>query len=77
MTASVTSGSRSPPFAVGTLVDTDKPTGWVHIEPALPYSIMRLRSIYTIYKRHSEEAVMEMQRIFNELWEEADKQTGA
>ncbi len=60
-----------------TLVDTDKPTGWVHVEPTLPYSIMRLRSSYTIYKRHSEEAVMEMQRIFNELWEGADKQTGA
>lgn len=56
-----------------TLVDTDKPSGWVHIESALPFSKLAYRPSYTVYKRSAPETVEQMQRIFDELWEDAVK----
>lgn len=56
-----------------TLVDVDKPTGWVHVEPSLPYSRIGSRASYTIYKKFSEETVADMQHVFDELWEISEK----
>lgn len=53
------------------LVDTDKPSGWVHVELVLPHSKVERRPGFTVYKRQSEDTVSELQRIFNEMWDDA------
>jgi hypothetical protein len=53
------------------LADTDKPSGWMHIESALPYSQTMRRPSYTVFKWHSEAAVVEMRRVFQRIWDEA------
>jgi hypothetical protein len=58
-------------FASIVLVDTDKPTGWAHVELVMPYSQPENRPSFTIYKRQSEATVSELQRIFDEIWEVA------
>jgi hypothetical protein len=55
---------------VGVLADIDRANGWIHVESVLPYSKTNNRPSYTIDKRHSEEAVLEMQRIFNRIWDD-------
>ena len=51
------------------LADIDKPSGWIHIESVLPYSKSEKRPSYTVHKRHSEETVREMSRIFRAIWD--------
>ncbi len=51
------------------LADTDRPTGWVHIESVLPHSHPKLRPSYTVEKRFSADAVYEARDIFNHLWD--------
>jgi hypothetical protein len=53
------------------LVDVEKPTGWVHVEMVLPYSTHDKRPSYTLYKNGQEEAVLEMSRVFREIWDNA------
>jgi hypothetical protein len=53
------------------LADTDKPTGWMHVESVLPYSRWDKRPSWTVHKSRSEDAVMEMARIFEEIWDNA------
>jgi hypothetical protein len=54
-----------------TLVDTDKPSGWIHVESVLPYSNSMKRPSWTLYKQQSAETVAEMKRIFDDMWEDA------
>jgi hypothetical protein len=53
------------------LADLDKPSGWIHVESVFPYSKSMKRPSWTLSKRQSEEAVMEMRRIFDEIWHAA------
>lgn len=55
------------------LADTDKRRGWVHIESVFPHSTTSQRPSYTIYRRSNRRAVLEMQRIFDEMWSQALK----
>jgi hypothetical protein len=57
------------------LADVDKPSGWMHIETVLPYSKTTKRPSYTVYKVQSEETVLEMKRIFQEIWDAASDPT--
>lgn len=61
-------------FSSIVLVDTDKPEGWAHIEIVLPYSEPERRPSFTVFRRRSEETVAEFQRIFDELWDNAEIQ---
>lgn len=54
------------------LTDTDKPTGWAHIESVLPNSTTEQRPSYTIYKIRYDAAVSEMRRLFYKIWDESD-----
>jgi hypothetical protein len=56
------------------LADTDKSSGWVQVESVLPYSQASNRPSYTIYRNSSEAAVLEMQRVFNQIWRHAKQQ---
>jgi hypothetical protein len=58
-------------FSSIVLADTDKPTGWVHIEIVLPYSRPEKRPSFTITKIRSEETVSETQRVFDRIWDSA------
>jgi hypothetical protein len=51
------------------LADTDKDTGWVHVESVLPYVMRDERSSYTIEKKYWEEATFKAQQFFDKLWE--------
>ena len=51
------------------LVDTNQITGWAHVEFVLPYSRPMKRPAVKIYKKRCPEVVDELQRIFNELWD--------
>jgi hypothetical protein len=53
------------------LADIDKPSGWIHVESVIPYSKATKRPSWTLYKRRSEETVMEIKRIFDEIWDSA------
>jgi hypothetical protein len=53
------------------LVDVERPTGWIHIEMVLPYSTHDKRPSYTLYKNGQEEAILEMSRVFREIWDNA------
>jgi hypothetical protein len=53
------------------LADTDKPSGWAHIETVLPYSQPERRPSYTVHKQRSEQLVKEMQRVFDEIWDKS------
>ena len=53
------------------LADTDRPTGWMHIESVLPFSQTMRRPSYTVTKEKSEAAILEMRRVFQGLWDEA------
>jgi hypothetical protein len=59
------------------LADIDKPSGWMHIETVLPYSKPERRPSYTVKKSESEEAVLEMARIFRRIWDEAKEASEA
>jgi hypothetical protein len=54
------------------LVDSDKPTGWAHVEMVLPYSKVDQRPSFTVYKQRSEQTVAELQRIFDEIRHKAE-----
>jgi hypothetical protein len=58
------------------LADVDKPEGWMHVESVLPHSRIIKRPSYTVFKRHSPEAVAEMQRVFDCIWEDAKDAPG-
>jgi len=49
------------------LADTDKPTGWVQVESIIPYSKASHRPSYTLDRKTSDQAVREIQRIFDEM----------
>jgi len=53
------------------LADTDKPTGWMHIETVLPYSQPEKRPSYIVSKQLAPQAVAELQRVFDEIWDNA------
>jgi hypothetical protein len=53
------------------LADIEKPSGWVHVESVLPYSKTDQRPSRTLHKRTSEKTVLEMNRIFDEIWDDA------
>jgi hypothetical protein len=57
------------------LVDPDKPEGYAHIETVLPFSKVNQRPSVTIYKKQFPQAVAEIQRIFNEMWDAAHEPT--
>lgn len=52
------------------LADTHKPDGWMHVESVLPYSKPLRRPSYTVSNQQSAEAVAEMRRVFERIWEE-------
>jgi hypothetical protein len=56
------------------LADTDKSSGWIQVESVLPYSDTSRRPSYTIFRKSSEAVVLEMQRVFNEIWDHAKPQ---
>ena|ERR1700730_4163225 len=51
------------------LADTDRETGWVHIESVLPYLNRERRPSYTIEKKYWEESVLVAQQVFDQLWD--------
>jgi hypothetical protein len=57
------------------LADVEKPSGWVHVESVLPHSKTDQRPSWTLHKRASEKTVLEMKRIFDEIWDEAKEPT--
>jgi hypothetical protein len=49
--------------------DSDKRTGWVHVELAMPYSKANSRPSFTVTKRRFESVVNSYQEAFNRLWD--------
>ncbi|MGY8678574.1 hypothetical protein Q2941_12300 [Bradyrhizobium sp. UFLA05-153] len=48
--------------------DSDKSTGWVHAELAVPFSKANSRPSFTVTKRRFENVVNSYQETFNQLW---------
>jgi hypothetical protein len=61
------------PFNSITLVDPQKPSGWAHLETALPYCTTIDRAGYTIYKHRSAEAVDRLATVFQEIWDRSSE----
>lgn len=55
------------------LADADRPTGWLHVESALPHSNTDHRPSYTVYRQQCPEAVDNMRAVFDKLWDSAEK----
>jgi hypothetical protein len=55
------------------LADADQPWGWAHIESIFPYSKLERRPSYTMHKPQLEEAIREMERVFNDIWHNSDE----
>jgi hypothetical protein len=55
------------------IVDAESPKGWVHVETVLPYSRPLRRPSYTVQKSHYPETIVEMRRIFDQMWDSADE----
>jgi hypothetical protein len=49
--------------------DSDKRSGWVHVELAMPYSKANARPSFTVTKSRFEGVVNSYQEAFNRLWE--------
>jgi hypothetical protein len=59
------------------LADTDRSSGWVHIETIFPYSKLERRLSYTMHKPQFEEEIREAQRVFEEIWLNSDDAPGS
>ena len=53
------------------LADVEKPSGWIHVESVFPFSKTNQRPSWTLHRRTSEKTVLEMKRIFDEMWDAA------
>ncbi|MHC2335254.1 hypothetical protein [Bradyrhizobium sp. USDA 4454] len=49
--------------------DSDKSTGWVHVELVAPFSKANSRPSFTVTRRRFENVVNSYQEIFSQLWE--------
>jgi hypothetical protein len=56
------------------IADIDKPTAWVHVESVFPHSKTEQRPSWTITKERFEKLVLDMQRIFEDIWDGAKQQ---
>lgn len=50
------------------IADSDKASGWVHVEIVLPYSKANTRPSFTLQKNHYEGAVNHFAKIFEKMW---------
>jgi len=48
--------------------DSDKSTGWLHIESALPFSKLNVRPSFTVERRSFENLVTAMSGVFTKMW---------
>lgn len=53
------------------LADIEHPNGWAHVESVLPYSRSSHRMSYRLSRKHSESAVMELSRVYGQIWDTA------